>query len=244
MEVYEYRPREVRGTLLFLHGGGWMLYDPGVYSELCADLAYQARLRVVAPDYPKAPEAPYPGPVDCVLALYDTLTREGPVLLAGDSAGANLAFSLAAYAEAGSLPPPAAICSWYGVFDPSRSGPSHQEFATGFGMTSERLRMLWSAYAGDKGERSAFSADTLNLTFANAFPLRLVVAEADPARSDTELLAQHLERQGFDVDRTEMRGTLHGCLLYAHRIAAARAELTAASAWLEGHARKNRAGCR
>ena len=80
--------------LLYLHGGAFVLGSPGVAIPITARLA--GAFTVWSLDYPLAPEHPYPAALHAALDAFEELTSEGQsVVVAGDSAGANLALALA-----------------------------------------------------------------------------------------------------------------------------------------------------
>jgi acetyl esterase len=89
--------------LLYLHGGGWVLGDIASHDGICRRLANVTQACVVAVDYRRAPEHPYPAAVrDAASALTYVAAearrlRIDPMRLAvgGDSAGGNLAAVLA-----------------------------------------------------------------------------------------------------------------------------------------------------
>lgn len=87
--------------LLYLHGGSWMSGSPDGYRPLAARIARRTGCEVFVPDYRLAPEHPFPsGLEDCVEAL-EWLCSHGPdsasparkLVVAGDSAGGNLALA-------------------------------------------------------------------------------------------------------------------------------------------------------
>ena len=83
--------------MLFLHGGGFCVHLPGLNREFCCDLARRTGVPVLLPDYRLAPEHPAPAALDDCELAYRHLLREVParrVVLAGDSAGGNLALAL------------------------------------------------------------------------------------------------------------------------------------------------------
>ena len=84
-----------RGTLLYLHGGGYCVGSPRTHRALTSWLAKESGIPVVVPNYRLAPEHPFPAALNDVLAVYDQLTAQGPVFVAGDSAGGGLALSTA-----------------------------------------------------------------------------------------------------------------------------------------------------
>ena len=75
------------GSVLFLHGGAYCVGSPRTHRALAAWLAHDSGLPVVVPDYRLAPEHPFPAALDDALAVYDALIAQGPVMIAGDSAG-------------------------------------------------------------------------------------------------------------------------------------------------------------
>ncbi|HEU0153004.1 MAG TPA: alpha/beta hydrolase fold domain-containing protein [Arenimonas sp.] len=97
------------GSVLYLHGGGYCVGSPRTHRPLAAWLARDSGLPVVVVDYRLAPEHPFPAGLDDALAAYDALRAEGPVVVAGDSAGAGLALSLALQARDTGRPAPAAL---------------------------------------------------------------------------------------------------------------------------------------
>jgi acetyl esterase/lipase len=84
-----------RGTLLYLHGGAYCVGSPATHRALTSRLARVTGLPVFAADYRLAPEHPFPAGLDDALAAYRALQADGPVILAGDSAGGGLALATA-----------------------------------------------------------------------------------------------------------------------------------------------------
>ncbi len=83
--------------VVYLHGGGYALGSPEVTLPITQRLA-GAGLEVVSVDYRLAPEHPYPAAVDDATAVLGAVAEAEPgraIVLAGDSAGANLALSAA-----------------------------------------------------------------------------------------------------------------------------------------------------
>ena len=95
--------------VIYFHGGGYALGSPEVALPITERLARHVELLSV--DYRLAPEHPYPAAIDDGFAVYRELALQiaRPVVLAGDSAGANVAVSLAARARAAGLPEPVAL---------------------------------------------------------------------------------------------------------------------------------------
>jgi len=96
---YRRRDGERVGTILYLHGGGYLATTPRMYAFFTSALASAAACDTFVPDYRLAPEFPFPAPLDDALAVYDGLLTEGcsagELILAGDSGGGGLVASLA-----------------------------------------------------------------------------------------------------------------------------------------------------
>lgn len=97
-----------RATILYLHGGGYRMGSPEAYNAYAAKIAAGAEATVVLPRYRLAPENPFPAGLRDALAVYEALTAEaeGPIVLAGDSAGAGLAAAVIVAAKASGLRTP------------------------------------------------------------------------------------------------------------------------------------------
>ncbi len=95
-------------TVVYAHGGGYVLGSAAVAIPITARLARTAHL--VSVDYRQPPEHAFPAALDDVLAVYRALAASGTLLaLAGDSAGGTLALSAAIIAAAESVPPIAIV---------------------------------------------------------------------------------------------------------------------------------------
>lgn len=98
--VFTFTPPDARGGLVvYFHGGSYAFGSAGTtHAELIASLALATGSEIVAPEYRLAPEHPYPAALEDALAVCSALEAQRPrerIVLAGDSAGANLALSLA-----------------------------------------------------------------------------------------------------------------------------------------------------
>ena len=82
------------GTIVYLHGGGYIGTSPRMYSLFMAHLARVSGCEVFAADYRLAPEFPFPAAVDDVISVIVELKRGGltseRLLIGGDSGGGGL----------------------------------------------------------------------------------------------------------------------------------------------------------
>lgn len=77
-------------TLIYFHGGGFVLGNLDSHNSLCAEFADRCRCEVVAVDYRLAPEHIHPASFNDALDVFIALDK-GRTIVAGDSAGGNLA---------------------------------------------------------------------------------------------------------------------------------------------------------
>lgn len=100
------------GTLLWFHGGVYVLGSARTSAGLGSDVARRARIRVISVDYRLAPEHPFPAALDDALTAYHALlavgTQTARIAVAGESAGAGLAAAMLVAAREAEAPMPAA----------------------------------------------------------------------------------------------------------------------------------------
>ena len=82
-------------AVLYLHGGGFVAGGLDRHDDICAEIRARTGFSVVCAGYRLVPEHPHPAAYDDALAVARALLAEGPLLLAGDSAGGNLAAAVA-----------------------------------------------------------------------------------------------------------------------------------------------------
>jgi monoterpene epsilon-lactone hydrolase len=121
---------EARGTLLYLHGGAWVVHLPATYLRLAGELSALTGMRVLLVDYRLAPEHPFPAAIDDCLAAYrwliDNHYAQRPLALAGDSAGGNLSLITLMRARDAGLKLPDCTVLISPATDITFSGPSVQ----------------------------------------------------------------------------------------------------------------------
>jgi len=119
------RPAPAR-TLLFFHGGGYVIGSPEGHAELIAQLAVAADAQVLAPDYRLAPEHVFPAAQEDAIAVYrwllDTGVEPGQLAVGGDSAGGALAVATLLQARHAGDPLPAAALLVSPWTDPQAEG--------------------------------------------------------------------------------------------------------------------------
>lgn len=117
------------GRLLYIHGGGWVAGTAADYRHMTSWLAAESGFATLAVDYRLAPEAPFPAGLEDCLAAWRGLVRArtpGPLFVAGDSAGGNLALALALELKRLGERLPDAIATIGACTDLTASGESHR----------------------------------------------------------------------------------------------------------------------
>ena len=214
------QPEARGGVIVFAHGGGWAFGSPDSHHRSGRLLAQATGMQVVLPDYRLAPEHACPAAIDDVFAVVGAIRERSerggrPLVLFGDSAGANIALA-AALAGA-----PAAMLSLvYGCFGPVYDTASHRECGDGkFGLTTDRMRWFWDNWLGSaKDPRAA----PLNGKLEGLPPVHLLAAGLDCLRDDSVLLAGRLASAGVPFRLDIIPGVIHGFLQMTSRLGPAR----------------------
>ena len=106
-------PKNARGALLYLHGGGYEIGSAKSHGHMAAQLAQAAGVITHVIDYRMAPETVFPGAVEDAVAAYRALldggARPADILIAGDSAGGGLTLATALALKQRNLPQPAGL---------------------------------------------------------------------------------------------------------------------------------------
>ncbi|MCB8957184.1 MAG: alpha/beta hydrolase [Nocardioides sp.] len=130
-----YRPRGIDpvGTVLYLHGGGYIGTSPSMYGLFVAALARRTQCEIFVADYRLAPEFPFPAGLEdavaVVRALHEVGVPHGRLFVAGDSGGGGLATSLVTAEPFVGVPPPAGLLLFSPEVDLRLDEPSVTENA-------------------------------------------------------------------------------------------------------------------
>jgi acetyl esterase len=211
-------------TMLFLHGGGWVVGDLDTNDGLCRELAARAAVTLVSLDYRLAPEHPYPAALDdATAALHwlaagaDDLVDQGlPLVVGGHSAGGNLAAALARRGRDGLAPRVAHQVLLCPVLDHDLDRVSYLENESGLLLTRDDMRWYWELYTPDESRRSEPDASPLRVPDAEGLPSATIVAGgADPLRDEALAYAELLELADVPVTFVLQPGVPHLFLTFA-----------------------------
>jgi len=232
--------------IVFFHGGGWVIGDLDTHDPFCRVLCERTGSTVIAIDYRRAPEHPYPAAADDCLAavrwVADHVGDFGPtdheLVVAGDSAGGNLAACTCLALDESTRGRVVGEVLIYPAADHYSAGyGSYVEKATGQLLTSKLMFWFWDTYL-DKLARQPEQAQ-------RAFPLRserlgslpptfLVTAENDPLRDEGRVCADRLAEAGVPVTYRHFGLAAHGFACSEGPTADFEAMMSDLAAWIGG----------
>ena len=214
-------------TVVYFHGGGWVAGDLFTHERQARTLALELEAVVVSVDYRRPPETPFPGAFeDCLAATRwaaaNVATLGGDaahVVVAGDSAGGNLAAAVAQACRNGGprlvaqflIYPATDLLGRYGVAAENAKYPSRQENAEGYFLTGDAMRFFAGHYLPRPQDSEDPRASPLRNGKLAGLPRAVIcTAEFDPLRDEGEAYAEALKRAGVEVAYFREPGMVHG----------------------------------
>lgn len=210
-----YEPENAPATLVWFHGGGWVLADLDSHDAMCRILVNSSGCRVVSIDYRLAPEFPFPVPLnDCWDALLWAAERYGstPVMVGGDSAGGNMAAVCAVRARDAGGPALALQVLVYPVTDHDFDTESYiVHGGTDTMMGKQEMVWFFEHYVPQGVDRGGPEISPLRYPDLSNLPPAIVVTdEYDPLRDEGLAYAARLREAGVDVTAHHYDDMLHG----------------------------------
>lgn len=213
---------EPERAILWIHGGGWVLGDLEHGDVDCRGLCSDTDSLVIAVDYRLAPEHPFPaGLEDVYAALEWTATelagqgRALPMVVAGDSAGGNLAAAACLLARDRGGPTIDQQLLFYPVTDNDFENASYREFGERYVLTRELMVKFWDWYVGEAAGEAPELAAVLRAGDLHGLPpATFVIAGCDVLRDEGKAYAARLRVADLPVTVLHYRGQLHGFWSY------------------------------
>jgi acetyl esterase len=205
-------------TLVWIHGGGFVLGTIETTDPIARSLAVAADCVVVSVGYHRAPEHPFPDPPrECFAALEWTAEHAAifggdadRLAVGGDSAGGNLAAATALLTRDRDGPDLDHQLLVYPVTT-DQALPAHEENGEGYGLTTDEMAWFDDKYVADPLDAAnpyAYPLKTRDLS--GLPPATVLTAEFDPLRDDGARYADRLSDADVPVEHREYGGMIHG----------------------------------
>ncbi|MFF2402527.1 alpha/beta hydrolase [Streptomyces goshikiensis] len=222
-----------RPTVVFCHGGGWVLCDLDSHDRTVRALCRASGAVIVSVGYRRAPESRFPAAVlDAYAALRWAAGRvaelggdPAALVVAGDSAGGNLAAGSALLARDRGGPALALQVLIYPCLDAAQDTASYRTAAEGAGegfLTADHLRWFWEQYLGPGGDPADPLASPAAADPAGLPPAHVLTAGCDPLRDEGAAYVRALRAAGTAAELDHHPGMFHGFLALADVLPQAR----------------------
>jgi acetyl esterase len=211
-------------VVLYFHGGGFVVGGLESHDDVCAELSARTGYEVVSVDYRLAPEHIHPAQADDAFAAFEwaAKTYAKPLVLAGDSAGGNLAAGLAQRTRGHRRAPVGQVLIYPGLGG-GMDKPSYARHAEAPMLTVRDLVFYKDIRTGG----ADFSSDPTYMPLADPDlsgmpPTVVITAECDPLSSDGEAYRDRILAAGGKALWREEAGLVHGYLRARHTVQRAR----------------------
>ena len=220
--VRVYDPRESareRPLVVFFHGGGFAMGSVDTHDGPCRRLARETGYPVVSVDYRLAPEHPFPAALRDSYAALEWATATATTLhadpdrlvVAGDSAGGNLAAATALLARDRDGPDIAHQLLVYPVTGNAPEMDSYAENAEGYFLTADLMDWYRDLYLEDDIRAgNVYARPRLCRDLSGLPPATVLTAGFDPLRDDGAAYAERLDQAEVPVSYHNFPGLIHG----------------------------------
>ena len=202
--------------MVYFHGGGWVLGDQQSDDPFCRDMCRRTGMIFVSVGYRHAPEHRFPTAAEDGYAATRWIAEHaaelggspGPVLVAGWSAGGNIAAVTCQLARDRGGPQISGQLLICPVTDCTFDRPSYNENATGYFLTRSLMYWFWDIYCSP-ADRTDPRVSPLRGKLAGLPPAFVVTCEFDPLRDEGIAYAEALAAAGVPVEQLQARGHFH-----------------------------------
>ena len=230
-------PADGDRTVVYLHGGGYVLGSLRTARGFAAELSRASGARVLSVDYRLAPEFPFPAALDDSVAAYrhllDLGVESGNIALCGDSAGGGLAVAtMVALREMDVDLPAACVClsPWTDLTMRGRSYSTNAERDPQVDRTM--LAEMASAYAVEES-LAAPLISPVNADLSGLPPMLIQVGDAEALLDDALAFAERAAASGVEVTTRVWTDMIHVWQVYAPKLPEARDAVNEIALWLQ-----------
>ena len=217
--------------VVYFHGGGWVLGDEQSDDPFCRDMCRRSGMIFVSVGYRHAPEHCFPAAAEDGYAALRWIAENaaelggrldangaGPLLVAGWSAGGNIAAVTCQLARDRGGPPIAGQLLVCPVTDCTFDRPSYIENAEGYFLTRSLMDWFWGHYC-PAADRTDPRASPLRGKLAGLPPAFVATCEFDPLRDEGIAYAEAMAAAGVPVEQLQARGHFHSSLMMVDVVA-------------------------
>lgn len=215
-------PFAERRLVLYVHGGGFALCNAATHRPLTANIARVTGAAVLATRYRRPPEHPFPAGLDDVVDVFTRLldvVPAGRVVVAGDSAGANLAACLCLRARELGLPMPGGlvlISPWVDLSDTHT--PSWDPARESDYLPPELATLFAEAYAGETALTHPL-VSPLHAPSLAGLPRTLVISGAmEQLHAQQRAFARRLAEDGVQTELFVCPQGIHAFPMFADTV--------------------------
>ncbi|MEP1768711.1 MAG: alpha/beta hydrolase [Sulfitobacter sp.] len=215
-EAIQAENMQTANTLIYYHGGGFVVGGLESHDDICAEIAARAGLRVISVDYRLAPEHVFPNCYNDAKAAFDAIdaTYDGAPLLAGDSAGGNLAAAVTHHVRQRV----AGLVLIYPGLGGDPTAGSYVTYANAPELTTQDMLFYKDIRLGG-GEAllgDVRFAPLQDADFSGLPRTVCITAECDPVASDSGAYCDKITAAGGSAMWFNEAGLVHGCLRARH----------------------------
>ncbi|MDB5524110.1 MAG: esterase [Rhizobium sp.] len=217
-----------RAMVLYFHGGGFVVGGLESHDDVCAEICHRTGFEVVSVDYRLAPEHRHPASFDDCMAAFEWAAEayDLPIVLAGDSAGGNLAAAVTHRTRDHKRKPIGQMLIYPGLGGDMNTG-SYVTHAEAPMLTLRDLNFYKDIRTGGKDiSKDVAYAPLAETIFSNLPPTIIITAECDPLSSDGEAYRDRIMAGGGKAWWHEEAGLVHGYLRARHSVCRARESFT------------------
>jgi len=211
-------------TVLYIHGGGWVLGNTGTHDRLVRDLAVGTGAAIVFVEYDRSPETRYPVAIEQAYAVAEWIVASGAefgldasrLAIAGDSVGGNMTAAVTLLAKERGTVRFVHQSLYYPVTDAGQDTDSYREFGEGWYLAATGMAWFWDAYLPEVEKRSEITASPLRATLEQLSGLPeafIIVDENDVLRDEGEAYARKLTEAGVRTTSVRYNGTIHDFMM-------------------------------
>ncbi len=204
-------------VVVYYHGGGWVIATIDTYNTSAQALAEQADAIVVSVEYRKGPEFKFPTAHNDSYMAYKWAIKNASTFkgdsthmaVAGESAGGNLAVTVAMMARDSGIMKPKHIVSVYPVASNDLNTPSKIMYANAKPLSTPALTWFLMYYLNSPAEGALPWISLVNANLSGLPPTTIIGAEIDPLQSEGKTLSEKLVAAGVTTTYKLYIGVTH-----------------------------------